>query len=267
MLTETKNLEDNRPVNDFDLKLSFCRFFKLLKYELAASSKVLVPIYCAVLVIGVLTRFAVANKVDFESSSFSFYFEMKGIMEFLCFSLLTAAVCISIVILTSRFKKSFFGSEAYLNFSLPVGVSNHLASKLVSCLIWGVACTAVGLVSSLTAWNGWGNFSYWFEDENVWTVLRVGSGYIFWLSSGILLFFLAMCTGHIVPKFKRVVEILIVIVGLTIEGKTVNAVNAFFDWTVSTVAENFVLFGIPVVFSAIWFAICYLILRFKLDIE
>lgn len=267
MLTETKNLENNKPVNDFDLKLSFSRFFKLLKYELAASSKVLVPIYCAVLVIGVLTRFAAANKVDFESSSFSFYFEMKGIMEFLCFSLLTASVCISIVILCGRFKKSFFGGEAYLNFSLPVGVSNHLASKLVCCLIWGITCTVVGFVSSLTAWNGWDDFLYWFEDEKVWTVLRFGSGYIFWLAAGILLFFLAMCTSHIVPKFKRVVEILIVIVGLTIEGKALNAVNALFDWTVSTVAENFVLFGVPIVFSAIWFAICYLILRFKLDIE
>ena len=264
MLTETKNLEDNRPVNDFDLKLSFSRFFKLLKYELAASSKVLVPIYCAVLVIGVLTRFAVANKVDFESSSFSFYFEMKGIMEFLCFSLLTAAVCISIVILTGRFKKSFFGSDAYLNFSLPVGVSNHLASKLVSCLIWGIACTAVGLVSSLTAWNGWDDFLYWFEDEKVWTVLRVGLGYIFWLSSAILLFFLAMCTGHIVPKFKRVVEILIVIVGLTVQGNVVSYVDNFSS---SDAAGYFILFGVPVVFSAIWFAICYLILRFKLDIE
>ena len=264
MLTETKNLEDNRPVNDFDLKLSFSRFFKLLKYELAASSKVLVPIYCAVLVIGVLTRFAVANKVDFESSSFSFYFEMKGIMEFLCFSLLTAAVCISIVILTGRFKKSFFGSEAYLNFSLPVGVSNHLASKLVSCIIWGIACTAVGLVSSLTAWNGWGNFSYWFEGEKVWPVLRVGLGYIFWLSSAILLFFLAMCTGHIVPKFKRVVEILIVIVGLTIEGNVADSLGV---WTSADATGYFIFLGVPIVFSAIWFAICYLILRFRLDIE
>ncbi len=264
MLTETKNLEDNRLVNDFDLKLSFCRFFKLLKYELAASSKLLVPIYCAVLVIGVLTRFAVANKVDFESSSFSFYFEMKGIMEFLCFSLLTAAVCISIVILTGRFKKSFFGSEAYLNFSLPVGISNHLASKLVSCLIWGITCTAVGLISSLTAWGSWDDFLYWFEDEKVWTVLRVGLGYIFWLSSAILLFFLAMCTSHIVPKFKRVVEILIVIVGLTIEGNVASYVD---NLSSSDAAACFIVFGVPVVFSAIWFAICYLILRFKLDIE
>lgn len=263
MLTETKNLENNRPADGIDIKLSFCRFFKLLKYELAASSKVLVPIYCAVLVIGVLTRFAVANKVDFESSSFSFYFEMKGIMEFLCFSLLTAAVCISIVILTGRFKKSFFGSEAYLNFSLPVGVSNHLASKLVSCLIWGIACTAVGLVSSLTAWNGWDDFLYWFEDESVW-ILHFGLGYIFWLASVILLFFLAMCTGHIVPKFKRVVEILIVIVGLTIEG---NVADSFGVWSLSEAASYFIVFGVPVVFSVIWFAICYLILRFKLDIE
>lgn len=263
MLTETKNLENNSYGFD-DLKLSFSRFFKLLKYELAASSKVLVPIYCAVLVIGLLTRFAVANKVDFKSSSFSFYFEMKGIMEFLCFSLLTAAVCISIVILTGRFKKSFFGSEAYLNFSLPVGVSNHLASKLVSCIIWGIACTAVGLVSSLTAWNGWGNFSYWFEDENIWTVLRIGLGYIFWLSSAILLFFLAMCTGHIVPKFKRVVEILIVIIGLTIEGNVADSLGV---WTSADATGYFIFLGVPIVFSAIWFAICYLILRFKLDIE
>jgi len=262
MLTETKKL--NNSYTFADLKISFSRFFKLLKYELVASSKVLVPIYCAVLVIGFLTRFAATNKVDFESSSFSFYFEMKGIMEFLCFSLLTASVCISIVILCGRFKKSFFGRESYLNFSLPVGISNHLASKLVCCLFWGIACTVIGFVSSFTAWNGWDNFLYWFEDIKVWNILRVALGYILCLSSGILLFFLAMCTSHIVSKFKRVVEILIVIVGLTIEGK---ASMFIYDWNASAVTENFILFVLPLIFSALWFALCYLILRYKLDIE
>lgn len=265
MLTETKKL--NNSYTFADLKISFSRFFKLLKYELAASSKVLVPIYCAVLVIGVLTRFAAANKVDFGSSSFSFYFEMKGIMEFLCFSLLTAAVCISIVILCGRFKKSFFGGEAYLNFSLPVGVSNHLASKLVCCLLWGIACTVIGFVSSFTAWNGWDNLLYWFEDVKVWDILRGALSYILWLATGILLFFLAMCTNHIIPKFKRVVEILIVIVGLTIEGKAIKASYTIFDLTVSVPAETFIFFVVPIVFSAIWFTMCYLILRFRLNIE
>ncbi len=263
MLTETKKLENNSYGFE-DLKLSFSRFFKLLKYELFASCKTLLPIYCAVLIIGVLTRFALLDKVDFQSGSGHVSFQMEGIMSFLCFSLLTASVCISIVILCGRFKKSFFGSEAYLNFSLPVGISNHLASKLVSCLIWGFLCTIVGFSASLTAWNGWGNFSYWFEDENVWTVLRFGLGYIFWLSSAILLFFLAMCTGHIVPKFKRVVEILIVIVGLTIEGNVADSLGV---WTSADAVAYFILFGVPVVFSAIWFTICYLILRYRLNIE
>ena len=83
MLIETK-LENNK---DFwaDLKLSFIRFFKLLKYELSASCRTLVPIYCAVLIIGVLTRFALASKVAFENSSGSFFFEAEGIMSFVCF--------------------------------------------------------------------------------------------------------------------------------------------------------------------------------------
>ena len=264
MLTETKNLENNKPANAIDLKLSFSRFFKLLKYELAASCKVLVPIYCAVLVIGLLTRFTVANKINLESSSFSFYFEMKGILEFLCFSLLTASVCISIVILAGRFKKSFFGSEAYLNFSLPVSVANHLASKLVSCIIWGIVCTAVGLVSSLSAWNGWKSFFSLLGDTTVLNLLRFGLSYILCLSSGILLFFLAMCTSHIASKFKRVVEILIVVAGLTFEGKVT---MHLYDWNASAVAENFILFVLPLIFSAIWFALCYLILRYRLNIE
>ena len=57
MLTETKKLENNSYSFE-DLKLSFSRFFKLLKYELASSCKVLVPVYCAVLIIGVLAETA-----------------------------------------------------------------------------------------------------------------------------------------------------------------------------------------------------------------
>ena len=260
MLTETKKLENNSYSFE-DLKLSFSRFFKLLKYELASSCKVLVPVYCAVLIIGVLTRFAVASKAAFENGAGSFFFEAEGIMSFLCFSLLTASVCISIVILCARFKKSFFGSEAYLNFSLPVGISNHLASKLVSCLIWGFVCTIVGVAASLTAWSGWKDFFHWLTNENFLTILRILCSYFLWLSSGILLFFVAMCASHVITKFKRVVEIVIVVTGLCIEFNVCDSFGFFYN-------DNlFLEFVFPFIFSAIWFAICYLILRFRLDIE
>ena len=259
MLTETK-LENNK---DFfaDLKISFIRFFKLLKYELSASCRTLVPIYCAVLIIGVLTRFALASKVSFENSSGSFFFEAEGIMSFVCFSLLTASVCISIVILCGRFKKSFFGSEAYLNFSLPVGISNHLASKLVSCLIWGLICTIVGFSASFTAWNGWEDFLFWFSNEKSLDILRMVFGYLFWLSSGIMLFFVAMCTSHVVSNFKRVAEIMVVVVGLCIETNVCKSLGGFSS------SDMIILFAVPLIFSAIWFTICYLILRYKLNIE
>ena len=260
MLTETKKLENNSYGFD-DLKLSFSRFFKLLKYELFASCKTLVTIYCAVLIIGVLTRFALIDKFAYENGSRSFSFQMEGIMSFVCFSLLTASVCISIVILCGRFKKSFFGSEAYLNFSLPVGISNHLASKLVSCLIWGFLCTIVGFSASLTAWNGWKDFFYWFTNERILDTLRIVLSYLCWLSSVIMLAFVAMCTSHVVSNFKRVIEIIVVVVGLCIE---FNVCNSFGGLSSS---DMITLFAVPLIFSAIWFTICYLILRYRLNIE
>ncbi|MBR4824365.1 MAG: hypothetical protein IKZ86_06170 [Spirochaetaceae bacterium] len=256
MLTETK-LENNK---DFfaDLKLSFIRFFKLLKYELSASCRTLVPIYCAVLAISVLTRFA-----SYDDSSFS---ELEGIMSFLYFSLLTASVCITIVILCGRFKKSFFGREAYLNFSLPVSVSNHLACKLVSCLIWGILCVIVGITASMTAMKGWNAF---FEYINNTVALQIAHDavlFVAWLMADILLFFVAMCVGHLVSKFKTVVEAIIVVAGLSLPFRIGADILFSSFWNGTPVWSGWALL-MPLGFSAIWFTICYLILRYKLNIE
>ena len=258
MLTETK-LENNKNFLA-DLKLSFCRFFKLLKYELSASCKTLVPIYCAVLAISVLTRF-----VSSENTSYNFG-GLEDIMSFLYFSLLTASVCITIVILCGRFKKSFFGREAYLNFSLPVGVSNHLACKLVSCLIWGILCVIVGISASMTAMKGWNSFFKYINNAVALQIAHDALLFVAWLMADILLFFVAMCVGQLVSKFKTVVQAIIVVAGLSLPFKI--GANIIFSsfWSGTPVWSGWALL-IPLAFSALWFAICYLILRFRLNIE
>ncbi|NLK47056.1 MAG: hypothetical protein GX297_10465 [Treponema sp.] len=262
MLTKTTEIEKNANKNhiakffDFgNLKLSFNRFFKLLKYELSSSFKILVPIYCAVLAISILTKFSNFNYEEFSN--------IEAIMSFLCGSLLTASVGISIIILCGRFKKSFFGREAYLNFSLPVGVANHLASKLVSFLIWGIVCTIVGFVAIMTAWFEWNDFVQWLAKNLNSRLIFLSIYYLVYSASVILLFFVAMCISHLVSKFKSILEILIVIVGLTFEFNIVD----YFSRHTPLITFDVVLALGGIVFSVLWFCICYLILRFKLNIE
>lgn len=106
---------------------------RLFKYELKATSKVLVPIYIAFIAITIISRVSIDLQVD-EGSLWSFINGM-GLFVFII-SAITMFVATAIVIIL-RFYRNTSSDEGYLLFTLPVKVDYIIISEFLCALIWG----------------------------------------------------------------------------------------------------------------------------------
>lgn len=106
---------------------------RLFKYELKATSKVLVPIYIAFIAITIISRVSIDLQVD-EGSLWSFINGM-GLFVFII-SAITMFVATAIVIIW-RFYRNTSSDEGYLLFTLPVKVDCIIISEFLCALIWG----------------------------------------------------------------------------------------------------------------------------------
>lgn len=105
---------------------------RLFKYELKATSKVLVPIYIAFIAITIISRVSIDLQVD-EGSLWSFINGM-GLFVFII-SAITMFVATAIVIIW-RFYRNTSSDEGYLLFTLPVKVDYIIISEFLCALIW-----------------------------------------------------------------------------------------------------------------------------------
>ena len=106
---------------------------RLFKYELKATSKVLVPIYIAFIAITIISRVSIDLQVD-EGSLWSFINGM-GLFVFII-SAIAMFVATAIVIIW-RFYRNTSSDEGYLLFTLPVKVDYIIISEFLCALIWG----------------------------------------------------------------------------------------------------------------------------------
>lgn len=111
---------------------------RLFKYELKATSKVLVPIYIAFIAITIISRVSIDLQVD-EGSLWSFINGM-GLFVFII-SAITMFVATAIVIIW-RFYRNTSSDEGYLLFTLPVKVDYIIISEFLCALIWGFLMSA-----------------------------------------------------------------------------------------------------------------------------
>ena len=113
---------------------------KLLKYELPAMGRRLLPLYGAWAAASILLGFSL-RIVDSKSDLFA-------VLTILLYVAVTVAVLVmSIIIVVQRYKKSMLGNEAYFNMTLPVSMNEHLANKTISAMIWMTASALASLIS------------------------------------------------------------------------------------------------------------------------
>ena len=102
---------------------------KLLKYEIPAMGRKLLPLYAAwavtALLLGLTTQSS-ESKSEF----------MVVISALLYTAIATTIFVMTIILIVQRYKNSLLGDEAYFNHVLPVSVSAHIGNKAISATLW-----------------------------------------------------------------------------------------------------------------------------------
>lgn len=113
---------------------------KLLKYEIPAIGRKLLPLYGAWAAASIFLGIGLRG-FDSESDLFS-------VLTILLYVAVTVAVIVmSVILIVQRYRNSMLGDEAYFNMVLPVSMNEHIANKGLSALIWMTVSTLASLVS------------------------------------------------------------------------------------------------------------------------
>ena len=132
---------------------------KLLKYELKASARTLLPLYIGTLLVALVCGISIALQISrnnqvhqaiinglsipFSGSSYAGLDTMIGFVMLLVFAFCVAITVLTIMCVVQRFNHGIAGNEGYLMFTLPVQHDILLASKLLGALVWSLASMLV----------------------------------------------------------------------------------------------------------------------------
>lgn len=218
---------------------------KLLKFEMRASARTLLPLYVGTLAVAfacsismyiqssnmVKMKQSLANGVTVAFSGFSDPIDGSINTLIVFTTLLVCAFCVAVTVLTimsivQRFNNGIAGNEGYLMFTLPIRHEKLLASKLIGALLWTAAsvlviCFAGAIVAGAPIlanraffdWSFiWGELWDYFGQYHLWgsLLLTVCNG-ILSVVSVILMIYLAIMVGQTEQCNKHRVAIAVVV--------------------------------------------------------
>ena len=116
---------------------------KLLKYEIPAVARKLLPLYAALIVVSILFGLNFRGEYWYRNSSI-----LTVISAMLFAAAVTAVFVMSIIVMIQRYNDNLMGDGGYFSWALPVKVDTHLMNKTISAGIWYLV-GAIGIVTSV----------------------------------------------------------------------------------------------------------------------
>lgn len=113
---------------------------KLMKYELRATGRMMLPLFLLTLLLSVFTRMSTAV-VQHTHTNITESLNMLLIFAFVL--ALVGTAVFSVVLMVVRFRNNLMTDEGYLMFTLPVSVHQLLCAKLLVSMLWFVAVFCV----------------------------------------------------------------------------------------------------------------------------
>lgn len=260
---------------------------KLLKYEMSAMGRILLPLYGALLfmslVMGIVVN--ILNTLPV----------FQAIVVFLYVAVAVGAAVMTVILIVQRFYKNLLGNEGYLMFSLPVSTGKHILNKAITSGTWMVIAIITGILSSLIIVSSTGELDFAGIAAGLGEIWRkVGGQSILYLIELIILVFLsathsifriyaAISIGHLWGNHRvlgailgfigiNIVEVLVV--SLLDKMGIMFAVTGSFDELYRTVGEDLTVHAVflalallLVVLAGIYYAVIHYILKNKLNLE
>lgn len=116
---------------------------KLLKHEMIALSRFLLPLHIILLIAGVIGHFTISIHIGNYP---------KYVTALTLFTYLVLFIAISLttfILIAMRFYKNLFTDEGYLTLTLPATVGQHLASKSLAAIFWFMLDFAVIIIAAI----------------------------------------------------------------------------------------------------------------------
>lgn len=113
---------------------------KLLKYEIKATARKFLPLYCAITIVSIFINLG----INFPNLSLLSRFSI-----FLLTVLFISLIVITLMTIIQRFKNNLLSDEGYLMFTLPVSTEKLILSKLITAVLWGFASLIIAALSFL----------------------------------------------------------------------------------------------------------------------
>ena len=145
---------------------------KLIKHELRATGRVMLPLY------GVVLLAAVGGNVSTRAlmTADFWFWNLLGVLLTAAFALAVAGACVvAFALMAQRFYKNLLGTEGYVMMTLPVSIHQQVWSKILVSVLWffltGVTVTASLFVMAYEKGLLWQFF------RGLWDLLRQLNGY------------------------------------------------------------------------------------------
>ncbi|CUH93210.1 hypothetical protein [Herbinix luporum] len=117
---------------------------KLIKHDLIATGRYLLPLYGIMLVLSLVNR--ILSAIDIYAG----YFEIIKILMMFAYGIsVVASIIVTFVFMILRFYKNLLTDEGYLMFTLPAKPSQLINSKLLVSLLWNIMSIIVVICSLL----------------------------------------------------------------------------------------------------------------------
>ncbi len=266
---------------------------KLFKYDFKAMGRILLPLFGATAVVGIISSLLVRPMFGGYAKG-SVAFSGLRIIIFLLYGFITFGTLImSIVVPILRFKSNLFGKEGYLTNVLPVSPSKHILSKTMSATIWQ-AITGIFVcflvINSMFIIYGFPNPYYLFRGISdlfrlfLETDLSMYMKDIFQILTAIFLvillavvsvvasnlqFFASISIGHSVDK-KKITASFGAYIGLYLISQIINLIliNIFNKAVISNILLILVLLNVLYMgYAVLYFFITKYFLSKKLNLE
>ncbi len=195
---------------------------KLIKYEFRASGRLLLPIYGAVVIMGLISSIFIRLRPDFSFGG-KLLTVASAISMILFFVLIVAAIIASYIFAIYRYKKNLLDSEGYLMNTLPVSVWQNISAKLIPAVIYQLLSIVVAFIagllffiigSNVTATDLFGAAERFFEElarvsnVHLWLVLaEITILLLISLATSNLMVYAALSAGHSYTNHKMLISV------------------------------------------------------------
>ena len=182
---------------------------KLLKYETKATARVFLPLFLALFIFAVITRFT-------SSAMTSGMWKIPMVISMMLYGFIIAGI-FAMVLLTmiQRFYKSMLSDEGYLTLTLPVKSWQHILNKLLVTMFWVLISGLAAFISVLIVAMKTKDIAEILKQAGPLfqqlAQLNAGSyvlgfeviiGLLISLASGILLVYASIALGHLFNRHK-----------------------------------------------------------------